>query len=104
MNEMTNDSERQIVVGIRHSFLASFVVHLSMSLRILGIDPGLNITGYGVLDAVDGRLRLCEAGVVRGKIARIVHQTAGRNPRGRGRSDRQPAPAVMAIGGTLFAL
>jgi crossover junction endodeoxyribonuclease RuvC len=38
-----------------------------MSLRILGIDPGLNITGYGVLDADNGRLRLCEAGVVRGK-------------------------------------
>jgi crossover junction endodeoxyribonuclease RuvC len=38
-----------------------------MSLRILGIDPGLNITGYGVLEAGDGRLRFCEAGVVRGK-------------------------------------
>jgi crossover junction endodeoxyribonuclease RuvC len=38
-----------------------------MTLRILGIDPGLNITGYGVLEMVDGRLRLCEAGVVRGK-------------------------------------
>ena len=35
--------------------------------RILGIDPGLNITGYGVLEAGDGRLRLVEAGVVRGK-------------------------------------
>jgi crossover junction endodeoxyribonuclease RuvC len=38
-----------------------------MSLRILGIDPGLNITGYGVLEADCGRLRLCEAGVIRGK-------------------------------------
>jgi crossover junction endodeoxyribonuclease RuvC len=38
-----------------------------MSLRILGIDPGLNITGYGVLEADQGRLRLIEAGVVRGK-------------------------------------
>jgi crossover junction endodeoxyribonuclease RuvC len=38
-----------------------------MALRILGIDPGLNITGYGVLEAENGRLRLCEAGVVRGK-------------------------------------
>lgn len=38
-----------------------------MSLRILGIDPGLNITGYGVLDVDNGRLRLCEAGVIRGK-------------------------------------
>ncbi len=38
-----------------------------MPLRILGIDPGLNITGYGVLEADGGRLQLCEAGVVRGK-------------------------------------
>jgi crossover junction endodeoxyribonuclease RuvC len=35
--------------------------------RILGVDPGLHITGYGVLEAADGRLRLCEAGVVRGR-------------------------------------
>jgi len=39
-----------------------------MPLRILGIDPGLNVTGYGVLEVVDGnRLRLCEAGVIRGR-------------------------------------
>lgn len=36
-------------------------------MRILGIDPGLNITGYGVLEAGDGRMRLCEAGVIRGR-------------------------------------
>ncbi|MGW8257758.1 MAG: crossover junction endodeoxyribonuclease RuvC [Thermoguttaceae bacterium] len=35
--------------------------------RILGIDPGLNITGYGVLECTGGSPRLCEAGVVRGK-------------------------------------
>jgi crossover junction endodeoxyribonuclease RuvC len=35
--------------------------------RILGIDPGLNITGYGVLEITGGRLHLCEAGVVRGR-------------------------------------
>lgn len=36
-------------------------------MRILGIDPGLNTTGYGVLEIVDRRIRLVEAGVVRGK-------------------------------------
>jgi crossover junction endodeoxyribonuclease RuvC len=36
------------------------------AVRILGIDPGLNITGYGVLEVVRGRIRVCEAGVVRG--------------------------------------
>jgi crossover junction endodeoxyribonuclease RuvC len=32
---------------------------------ILGIDPGLNITGYGVIDVSSGKVRLLEAGVVR---------------------------------------
>lgn len=36
--------------------------------RILGVDPGLNITGYGVLDiAADGRSTVVEAGVIRSK-------------------------------------
>lgn len=44
---------------------------------MLGIDPGLNITGYGVLEVAAGGPRLCEAGVVRGSdrrslVARIV--------------------------------
>lgn len=36
-------------------------------MRILGIDPGLNITGYAVIDGAGGAVRVCEAGVVRGK-------------------------------------
>jgi crossover junction endodeoxyribonuclease RuvC len=36
-------------------------------MRILGIDPGLNTTGYGVVDFANRRPRLIEAGVVRGK-------------------------------------
>jgi crossover junction endodeoxyribonuclease RuvC len=35
--------------------------------RILGIDPGLNVTGYGILDFTAGGLKLREAGVIRGK-------------------------------------
>ena len=35
--------------------------------RILGIDPGLNITGYGVIEPVARGFRVIEAGVVRGK-------------------------------------
>ena len=34
---------------------------------VLGIDPGLNTTGYGVLDFVGRQPRLVEAGIVRGK-------------------------------------
>lgn len=35
--------------------------------RVLGIDPGLNTTGYAVLDAAVGGPRLAEAGIVRGR-------------------------------------
>jgi crossover junction endodeoxyribonuclease RuvC len=52
------------------------------SLRILGIDPGLNTTGYGVLEVAAGGPRLCEAGVVRGRTrnsitARVAEIHAG---------------------------
>ncbi|MDR2761372.1 MAG: crossover junction endodeoxyribonuclease RuvC [Planctomycetaceae bacterium] len=32
---------------------------------VLGIDPGLNTTGYGVIDVSSGVVRLLEAGVIR---------------------------------------
>jgi crossover junction endodeoxyribonuclease RuvC len=39
----------------------------AIAVRILGVDPGLNITGYGVLEVARGRIQVCEAGVVRGR-------------------------------------
>lgn len=33
-------------------------------MRILGVDPGLRVTGYGVIDGSGGRLELVEAGTV----------------------------------------
>jgi len=48
------------------------------TIRILGIDPGLNVTGYGVIEIQCGRIKLCEAGVVRGtsgaSLVRRVHE------------------------------
>ncbi len=35
------------------------------STRILGIDPGLNVTGYGVVERRNHKLELLEAGVIR---------------------------------------
>jgi crossover junction endodeoxyribonuclease RuvC len=35
-----------------------------MTQRVLGVDPGLRITGYGVIEFAAGRSRLVEAGVV----------------------------------------
>ena len=34
---------------------------------ILGIDPGLNTTGYGVIDTSTGKVRLLEAGIIRSR-------------------------------------
>lgn len=34
--------------------------------RILGVDPGLNITGYGVIECTAAGVKLTEAGVIRG--------------------------------------
>lgn len=34
-------------------------------MRVLGIDPGVGTTGYGVVEVVGGAPRLCEAGTVR---------------------------------------
>ena len=43
--------------------------HLSneTATRILGIDPGLNITGYAVVERQLGRLAVVEAGMIRGR-------------------------------------
>ncbi len=35
-------------------------------MRILGIDPGLNTTGYGVLDVDQRKFTVVEAGIIRG--------------------------------------
>jgi crossover junction endodeoxyribonuclease RuvC len=40
--------------------------------RVLGIDPGLNTTGYGVLEVAAGGPKLCEAGIVRGQDRRSL--------------------------------
>ena len=45
-----------------------------VAVRILGVDPGLNITGYGVLEVARDRIGVCEAGVVRGRTKRSLSQ------------------------------
>ena len=39
----------------------------SKEIRVLGIDPGLNITGYGVISICDKEISVVEAGVIRSK-------------------------------------
>jgi crossover junction endodeoxyribonuclease RuvC len=40
--------------------------------RILGIDPGLRVTGYAVLESSSDGPRVCEAGVIRSSEARSL--------------------------------
>nr|WP_146576594.1 crossover junction endodeoxyribonuclease RuvC [Neorhodopirellula pilleata] len=40
----------------------------------MGIDPGLNITGYAVISRDGGNLKLCEAGVVRSRARDTLPQ------------------------------
>jgi crossover junction endodeoxyribonuclease RuvC len=47
--------------------LQSPISSLQLPPRVLGIDPGLNTTGYGVLEVAAGGPRVCEAGVIRGR-------------------------------------
>ena len=54
--------------------------------RILGLDPGLQITGYGVLEVTPAGPRVCEAGVVRPVES------------GRGKSDMAPRLASLYTG------
>jgi len=42
--------------------------------RVIGVDPGLNITGYGVLETTGARPVLCEAGVIRSRARDTLEQ------------------------------
>jgi crossover junction endodeoxyribonuclease RuvC len=65
--------------------------------RILGVDPGLNVTGYGVLELVDGVPRLCEAGIVRGKDRKSLTRRLLDVHRGVADVIEALRPSVMAL-------
>ena len=41
-------------------------------MKVLGIDPGLGVTGYAVIERVDGKILLLEAGVIRGRSKKTL--------------------------------
>jgi len=43
-------------------------------MRILGIDPGLGITGYGVIEAEGGKFKLLEAGIIKSSSRETLPQ------------------------------
>jgi crossover junction endodeoxyribonuclease RuvC len=70
---------------------------MTQTLRILGIDPGLNITGYGVLDWGNGAPKVCEAGVVRGKSKGSLAKRLMEIHQGVAEVIESLKPGVMAI-------
>jgi crossover junction endodeoxyribonuclease RuvC len=46
--------------------------------RILGLDPGLQVTGYAVLEIADVGPKVCEAGVIRSAEGRVAADMAVR--------------------------
>src|SRR5690348_18187821 len=55
---------------LQHNAMKELVMlkhNLPTAVRIVGVDPGLNITGYAVIEKRLGRLAVVEAGMIRGR-------------------------------------
>ena len=66
-------------------------------MRILGIDPGSRICGYGVVDEDGGALRYVECGVLTAPEGRPMEQRLGEIARGLRDVISELAPAVVAV-------
>ena len=66
-------------------------------MRILGIDPGSRICGYGVIDQLDGELAYVECGVLTAPEGRPMEQRLGEIARGLREVIGELGPAVVAI-------
>ncbi|MEE2686594.1 MAG: crossover junction endodeoxyribonuclease RuvC [Planctomycetota bacterium] len=64
---------------------------------ILGIDPGLNITGYGLIQAGQENPQLLEAGVVRGGRRTLLEQRLKKIHDGVSEVIRQHRPMAIAV-------
>ena len=65
--------------------------------RVLGVDPGLRITGYGVLEANGRGLRLQEAGIVRGGSGSAIARRVQAIYQGISEVIQACQPAVLAL-------
>jgi crossover junction endodeoxyribonuclease RuvC len=65
--------------------------------RVLGVDPGLNVTGYAVLEAGERGPRVCEAGVVRGSTRESLAARVAEIHRGMADVIAALRPSVMAV-------
>lgn len=66
-------------------------------MRILGLDPGSRVCGYGVIEAVGGSLRYVECGVLTAPETRPMEQRLGEIARGLREVIEELAPSVAAV-------
>ena len=66
-------------------------------MRILGLDPGSRVCGYGVIDEHDGKLRYVECGVLTAPEQRSMEQRLGEIACGLREVIGELAPAIVAI-------
>jgi crossover junction endodeoxyribonuclease RuvC len=72
-------------------------------MRIIGIDPGTGILGFGVIDAVNGGTKLVTAGVIRTPAHTPLPERLGEIYDGLSSIIDETSPQVMAIEKLFFA-
>jgi crossover junction endodeoxyribonuclease RuvC len=65
--------------------------------RILGVDPGLNTTGYGVIEIIGGKARLCEAGTIRSRPRGSIESRVAEIFQGVQEVIEQHQPEILAL-------
>jgi crossover junction endodeoxyribonuclease RuvC len=65
--------------------------------RILGLDPGSRICGYGVIDQIGGELAYVECGVLTAPEGRPMEERLGEIARGLAEVIAELRPAVVAV-------
>ncbi len=66
-------------------------------MRILGVDPSLHSTGYGVIESRAGRIRLVEGGVISPRRASAIEHRLADLERSLGEVIRTHRPEVMVV-------
>ena len=66
-------------------------------MRILGLDPGSRVCGYGVIDELAGELRYVECGVLTAPQSRPMEARLGEIARGLREVIAELAPEVVAV-------
>ncbi len=86
-----------LMLGAQFLFEIGAGSRYHQTMRVLGIDPGLNVTGYGLLDEQDQRITLVEAGIVGTDSRAPIGERLNEIGREIGRIIAQFSPGAMAV-------